>query len=191
MKGWLVGALLLLSLSALTCCVHPFFAGNSRHSLPMFEEVQALDRKAYVNYLDSAAIDDWEGIWLLLGRDAYCYVAIERLNDYSYEARYTHRILLWFDVPVLDLYTYKSGTVLGYIEQDLAKDVRRVTLYDVSCWGGLTYPKVVSTAHLSDDRRVIFFDNAPRHWKGINQAGLKRIYPIRSDEEWEYEVRYL
>lgn len=183
--------MLLLSLSALTCCVHPFYAGNSRHSLPAYERVQALDRKAYVSYLDSAAIDDWEGIWLLLGREAYCYVAIERLNDYSHEARYTHRILLWFDVSARDLCYYRSGMVLGYLEQDLVKDVRRITLYDLFTWRGLTHPTVVSTAHLSADRRVIFFDNKPRQRRGVNQIGLKRIYPIRSDEERAYEVRYL
>lgn len=190
MKGWLKCILGLLSLPVFISCVHPFYASNSRHSLPVFEEVQPLDRKEFVHYLDSAAVDDWEGIWLLLGRDAYCYLAIERLNDYSHEVRYTHRIMLWFDIDVLDLYTYGSGTVLGYLEQDLETDIRRITLYDVSYWGGWFYPKIESVARLSDDRRVILLDNA-RSWKKINQVGLKRIYPIRSDMEKDYRVRYL
>ena len=191
MRGWFRCVWWLLLLPVFTSCVHPFYASNSKHSLPVLEEVQSLDRKAFVHYLDSAAVDDWEGIWLLLGRDTYCYLAIERLNDYSHEARYTHRIMLWFDIAVLDLYTYEAGTVLGYLEQDLVTDVRRITLYDVSTWGGWVYPKVESTARLSDDRRAILFEKASRNKRSINQVGLKRIYPIRSEQEQEYRVRYL
>ncbi len=181
--------LLLLPLAA--CNIHPFTALSTAHSLPSFEHAQPMNRTEFVHYLDSAAIDDWEGIWLMLGRDVYCYLAIERVNDFSYESRYTHRIRLWFDVDVLDMYTIPSGLVLGYIEQGLTSGVRRVTLYDISLWDKSLSEGVTTTANLSKDCSVIYFDNAPKKWRGVNQWGLKRIYPIRSHEEKEYRVRYL
>ena len=126
-----------------------------------------------MQYLDSAAVDDWEGIWLLLGREAYCYLAIERINDYVYEARYTHRIVLWFDINVADLYTYPSGMVMGYLEQDLTNQTRRITLYDVSFWNRWFYwqiPAVTATAHLSGDRTLIMLDDK----YGRNLADVQR-----------------
>lgn len=195
-RGWRLWSCLMALLPLLAACyeVHPFFASSSRHSLPVHETASPFDRSEFVQYLDSAAVDDWEGIWLLLGREAYCYLAIERINDYVYETRYTHRIVLWFDINVADLYTYPSGMVMGYLEQDLTNQTRRITLYDVSFWNRWFYwqiPAVTATAHLSGDRTLIMLDDVPRRWKGDGRCGLKRIYPVRSYEETPYQVRYL
>ncbi len=195
-RRWFLWSCLLALLPMIVACyeVHPFFASSSKHSLPDQESVHPFDKSDFVQYLDSAAVDDWEGIWLLLGNKIYCYLAIERINDYTYEARYTHRIMLWFDVNMADLYTYPSGMVMGYLEQDIASDTRRLTLYDVTFWNKWFYwqmPAMTATAHLSGDRTLIMLDNVPRRWKGVGRCGLKRIYPVRSYEEKQYKVRYL
>lgn len=195
-RRWRLWSCVLILLPMIVACyeVHPFIASSSKHALPDYEPAHPFDRTEFVHYLDSAAIDDWEGIWLLMGEEVYCYLAIERINDYTYEARYTHRIMLWFDINVLDLYTYPSGMVMGYIEQDLITDSRRITLYDISLWNRWFYwqiPAETMTAHLSNDRSIIVLTNVPRRWKGVGQCGLKRIYPVRSHEEKIHKVRYL
>lgn len=190
----LVVACIVVAAAFLTAChgVHPFFVSSYRHTTPVVEyDGPPFDREAFVQYLDTAAVDDWEGVWLLLGGKAYCYLAIERINNRAHEARYTHRLMLWFDMDVAGFYTYPAGMVMGYLEQELMTDVRRIVLYDVSFWNRWFAPEVATTAHMSDDHTRIMLENAPRRWKSKEQCGLKRIYPVRSHEERAYEVRYL
>ena len=188
------GLLVLLPLIAACHMVHPFSVSSTKHSLPTDEPQNQFDRNEFVHYLDSAAIDDWEGIWLLMGSRMYCYLAIERINNFNYEARYTHRIMLWFDINVADLYTYPSGLIVGYLEQDILSEVRHVLLYDISVWNHWFYwdlPVITTKAYMSEDHSTILLDKMPRRWKRSGKCGLKRIYPIRSREEMRHKVRYL
>ena len=91
-----IGALMLM----LCVCCSPYRATSSKE-FPFSRPTTPLDRSMFINYIDTAAVDDWEGLWLLVGPDIHYMLAIERMNDMGVRAMYSHRIRLW--VPV----TYK------------------------------------------------------------------------------------
>ncbi|MBR6757109.1 MAG: hypothetical protein IKM35_01325 [Bacteroidaceae bacterium] len=156
---------------------------------PLNETAEPIDKARFVAYLDTAAIDDWEGVWLLMGKESNCYVMLERVNDYVHGSFYTHRIRLWSG-------NYRAGTtaigaVIGYLEQGVSDDLKRITLFE-----GYVIPRrdFTSFVRLDDDGRYILFGSAGKDEgrdSEYNRMGMKRVYPQRSSEEEDYKVRYL
>lgn len=158
---------------------------------PGMEVHEPLDRDEFVAYLDSAAIDDWEGLWLMVGPGVHNYLAIERINDRNDNAYYTHRIRLWSNLSVNDPMTLASidvvgspGLLVGYLGQSLLDYTKYMTLL-----GGVVWKQGETNmlVELDESRRYIIF-NKPRIKK---KFGMRRIYPIRDAVEREYKVRYL
>lgn len=158
---------------------------------PGVEVHEPLDRNEFVAYLDSAAIDDWEGLWLMVGPGVHNYLAIERINDRSDNSYYTHRIRLWSNMSVHDPMNLTSidvvgspGLLVGYLGKSLLDNTKNMTLLGGVVW---KQKKADILVELDVSRRYIMF-NQPRIKKKL---GMRRIYPIRSAEEREYKVRYL
>lgn len=182
---------IILFVSALSCivgCNMTDFRGYE-HVKPLKESVEPINKAQYVAYLDTAAIDDWEGLWLLMGTDGNCYVILERMNDFMHGSFYTHRVRLWSGNYGQD--ALQSGTVIGYLEQGISDDVKRITLFD-----GYILPRrnFSSYIRMDNDCRYIIFgtaQNAENKSSEYNRMGMMRIYPRRSSEEQDYKVRYL
>lgn len=156
---------------------------------PLNETAEPVDKARFVAYLDTAAIDDWEGVWLLMGMESNCYVMLERVNDYVQGSFYTHRIRLWSGSYHAG--TTTVGTVIGYLEQGVSDDLKRITLFE-----GYVLPRrsFTSLVRLDDDCRYIIFGSARKNEgrdSEYNRMGMKRVYPQRSSEEENYKVRYL
>lgn len=179
--------LLVLFISLLTCC-SSFYSRGYEHSSVNYEMPDTLNKDVYIAYLDTAAIDDWEGVWLLLGPEQHCYLAIERINNSSHRAVYTHRIRLWNPYYVGQVYRVEPGVVVGYLEQGLHDDEKRISLYE----GFFFSRKRCDTAvQMDQSRQVIVFDGYTRRKSGALQVGMKRIYPVRRESDREHKVRYL
>ena len=152
------------------------------------ERAQSFDRQKFTAYLDTTTVDDWEGVWLLVGPELHCYLAIERINDMAHMSYYTHRIILWNTVhlsPVFDVLRYEQGHVVGYLSQGMYEDVKTMTLNEGFLIKRSVYKGVVQ---LDKNNKYILID--VEGYK-LGTIGMRRIYPIRSYEEREYKVRYL
>lgn len=159
------------------------------HAQPLMERSGDIDKAAYVAYLDTAAIDDWEGIWLLMSAKGNCYVILERVNDIMHGSFYSHRVRLWSGSYGVN--SMEMGAVIGYLEQGMSDDTKRITLYDGYV---LPHRNYTSLVYLEDDCRYIVFgiaqyieDRDSEYYR----MGMMRIYPRRSVEEEDYKVRYL
>lgn len=177
----------VLIIPILTCC-NSFYSRNYGHFAVNHENPESLDKEGFITYLDTAAVDDWEGVWLLLGPEQHCYLAIERINNNSHRSFYTHRIRLWESYYIGGVYRVKPGVVVGYLEQGLYEDVKRVSLYEGFYLSRRRYDTAVA---LDKSRRRMLFDDDTRRKSDAGQTGMLRIYPIRSRSEKEYKVRYL
>lgn len=177
----------VLIVPILTCC-NSFYSRGYDHAAVHYEVPDTLDKDAFIAYLDTAAVDDWEGLWLLLGPEQHCYLAIERINNYSHGAVYTHRIRLWEPHYVGWVYRVEPGVIVGYLEQGLYEGVKRVSLYEGFFFTRRRYDTGV---RLDESRRFMLFDGYTRRNADASQVGMKRIYPIRTPDEREYKVRYL
>ena len=159
------------------------------HIRPLNDAVEPMDKAAYVSYLDTAAIDDWEGIWLLMSTKGNCYVVLERVNDIMHGSFYTHRIRLWSgDYGANGL---ETGAIVGYLEQGVSDDMKQITLFDGYILPHRNYSAYV---RMDDDCRYVIFGNARQKEEReseYNRMGMMRIYPRRSNEESDYKVRYL
>lgn len=178
----LVVVLLLSMLSA--CQLYK----NSRWVYAIDGADGEIDKNAVIARLDTAAVDDWEGLWLFLGPKEHCYLIIERLNDFSHQAYYTHSIRLWNKAYLDGFFELLPGTLVGFLEQGLYDEVKRITLRE----GFLVVNEEVSTTvQLDKSRRHMIFDRSVFKRYDYEHRGMVRIYPIRSVDEQEYKVRYL
>lgn len=172
----------------LTCCSSFYSRGYVQPSTG-YEEQGVFDKDAFMAYLDTAAIDDWEGIWLLLGPEQHCYLAIERIVNYSHGAIYTHRLRLWQPHYMGGIYRLEPGVVVGYLEQGLQYDVKRISLYEGFFFSRKKYNSAVQ---LDDSYLFMLFDGYSRRKADAWQVGMKRIYPIhRQSDDKTHRLRYL
>ena len=183
-KGLMLG---FIGACAIVLFVHcsSYYGVTKAYKVPLMEYAEPLDRESFVTYLDTAAIDDWEGLWLLVGPNLHCFVAIEGINNASYNAYYSHRIRMWSAVSYYQDMLFEQGEVLGYLGQGLYEDTKNMTMKA----GILTrYDLYKSVVRLDKTRKHILIEAA---YKNKGEVGMRRIYPIRSVEEDEYKVRYL
>lgn len=163
----------------------PLSYRNDPTRLPMAELSPPFDREQFIAYIDTVAVDDWEGVWLLTGPDLHYYLAIERINNMTYDAYYSHRIRLWNSVnPYLE-FIYPHGQVIGYLGQGLYENTKTMVLFSGLYLKSNLFKKTVK---IDKTRKYIYIDRGD---KILDAIGLRRIYPIRSAEEDEYRVRYL
>lgn len=177
----------LLLVVGLAGCVLPRRSiPHLRHeSYPDYEYADTIDRQAFISYLDSAAVDDWEGVWLVVGPSIHCYLMVESITINTHATYYTHRIRSWEGVTRGNYVVYQAGTVVGYMGQALHEDVKNIELFT----GVVLDDKVFrAEAQFNKSRNRILF-----HYDMGYEAeiGMRRIYPIRSDDEDNYRVRYL
>lgn len=176
-----IGVVILLSI--VSCS--PYYGVTKGYKLPLIEFPEPLDKERFVAYLDTAAVDDWEGVWLLVGPEQHCFMAIERINDMNHSVYYSHRIRMWSAVSYYQDMFFEQGEVLGYLGQGLYEDTKNMTMKA----GILTrYDLYKSVVRLDKTRKHILIEAA---YKNKGEVGMRRIYPIRSVEEDEYKVRYL
>lgn len=179
--------LLVLIVPILTCC-NSFYSRGYEHSAVSYELPDDFDKDAYIARLDTAAIDDWEGLWLLLGPEQHCYLVIERINNNSHGAYYTHRIRLWNPYYVGWVYRVEPGVVVGYLEQGLYGNDKRISLYEGFFFSRRRYD---TSVRLDKNRGRMIFEEYAKRKSNTTQVGMKRIYPVRFREEQEDKVRYL
>ena len=175
------GAVMLL----LWVCCSPYYGVTKGYRLPVAETTPPLDRDKFLAYIDTAAVDDWEGLWLLVGPDTHCFVAIERMNDMSHNVYYSHRIRMWSSISYTDNLLFEQGEVLGYLGQGLYEDTKNMTLQMGLIFKHEIYKGVIQ---LDKSRKHIIIDTGRDN---IGDTGMRRIYPIRTVEERDYKVRYL
>ena len=111
-KGLMLG---FIGACAIVLFVHcsSYYGVTKAYKVPLMEYAEPLDRESFVTYLDTAAIDDWEGLWLLVGPNLHCFVAIEGINNASYNAYYSHRIRMWSAISYLQYTLFKQGQVVA------------------------------------------------------------------------------
>ena len=183
-KGLMLG---FIGACAIVLFVHcsSYYGVTKAYKVPLMEYAEPLDRESFVTYLDTAAIDDWEGLWLLVGPDLHCFVAIEGINNASYNAYYSHRIRMWSAISYLQYTLFKQGQVVGYLGRGLYDDTKNMTVQA----GILSqYGWYKGLVQLDKTRKYILIDAAREN---VGEYGMRRVYPIRSVEEDEYKVRYL
>ena len=175
-----IGALMLM----LCVCCSPYRATSSKE-FPFSRPTTPLDRSMFINYIDTAAVDDWEGLWLLVGPDIHYMLAIERMNDMGVRAMYSHRIRLWVPVTYNGQTVYEQGDVIGLLSEGLYEETKNMILGQ----GFITWNKRYrGMIQLDKSRKHIIIDAG---YNNEGDIGLRRIYPIRSKEERDYKVRYL
>lgn len=181
------GSVIILLLLLATGC-RSYFSSGVEHSIPPYERIEKLDKDGFIARLDTTAIDDWEGVWLMVGPNVYCYIAIERINSPQRDSYYTHRLRTWQTYHPTPFHEFDAGIVIGYLEAGVTEDEKRVTMMR----GFLNLNKqFVSSVWLDKSRSHIFFGKQ-RFTKGnYDRLGMKRIFPIRSWDEKPYKVRYL
>lgn len=147
-----------------------------------------IDREAFIARLDTTTVDDWEGLWLLMGPKTHCYLVIERLNDHLLPSLYTHRVRLWNHGYLTTSFELPAGLIVAYLEQSVYDDVRNVYIVD----------DIFGRAHAAfyaqmdgEKRRITLGERSSRKFLKEVGYGLVRIYPIRSIDEQENRVRYL
>lgn len=181
------GSVIVLLLLLATGC-RTYFERGIERTMPLYERTYELDREAFLSYLDSAAVDDWEGVWLMVGHDIYCLLAIERINSTQRNNFYTHRLRTWDVYCPFPFVEFEAGIVVGYLESGVYEDEKRMTIRR----GFLDWRKDVETTVRLDNNRSHIILGKQRVTKGhFDEVGMKRIYPIRSREEKPYKVRYL
>ena len=173
-----------VTLMLLVCC-SPNFGIATGNRLPISEASTPLDRDKFLAYIDTTAVDDWEGLWLLVGPNLHCHLAIERINDMSSASYYTHRIRMWSSLSYNTNMYFQPGEILGYLGQGLFDNTKNMVLQVGTIYKNKAYNGMVQ---LDKNRKVIIIDLG---YKNEGDIGLRRIYPIRSKEEREYKVRYL
>lgn len=188
MRRWCGSVVILLLLLFLMTGCYSYFSRGIEHSIPLYERAESLDRREFMAYLDTAAVDDWEGVWLMVSHDTYCYLAIERINSTQRNNFYTHRLRTWHSFSPSIFLSFDAGVVVGYLETGLYEDEKRMTIVR----GFVNWSKEFSSAVHLDDSRTHIIVGDKRSTKGDYDAvGMKRLFPIRSREEEPYKVRYL
>lgn len=176
---------LLLLLVVMTSC--SYYNRGVQHTYPSYEPTAQFDTESFVAYLDTAAIDDWEGLWLMIGPDQHCYLIIERINTTQRNNYYTHCLRTW--QPWRNwIYTEPPGTIMGYLEQGMYDDVKRITIFNKFLGWREEYD---TTVQLDATKSRIVFKTPAKVKVDFSQVGMIRLYPIRSREEERSGVRYL
>lgn len=177
----------VLIVPILTCC-NSFYSRGYGQGAVNYELPDTLDKNTFVAYLDTAAIDDWEGIWLLLGPEQHCFLAIERINNSMQKAVYTHRLRLWEPYYIGGIYRVEPGVVVGYLEQGIYDYEKRLSLYEGFFLSRRRYD---TSVFLNETKRLILFEDNKRYKSQPERKGMKRVYPIKTHNEREPKVRYL
>lgn len=153
---------------------------------PDYIHTDSLDKEAFKSYLDTAAIDDWEGVWLLVGPGVHRYLMVERITINAHSTYYTHRLRLWEEEYVDPFVARPAGMVVGYMGQGLYENEMNLELFPGSLFKGEELNVVIE---LDSNRNHIEFRLPKSRYRG--EIGMRRLYPIRSVEEKSYKVRYL
>ena len=183
-RSWVV-VLLLIVAGTMMSCVKIYNSANN--ILPDYEFPDSIDRQKCIAYLDTAAVDDWEGIWLMIGNEQYCYLYIERINNNMSASFYTHRILLWNPIEIF-FQKIPAGLRVGYLEQGLYDNSKRIVLFEDFIFNSM---RLRATVTLDKTHSLMLFDDSDVDDFNVGELGLRRVYPIRSVGERKYKVRYL
>lgn len=185
MRRWLIYCVCGVVISALLPACNSSYE-IIRPTLLLTEQLPPFDKEQFIAYVDTAAVDDWEGVWLLAGNNLQdCYVAIENVNQISFNARYSHYVRAWNSIVYSGELFCQSGQVLAYLKQGFRDDTKLLVLSVNTIMG---IKKIELTVKLDKTRRYIYIEKGNGHSVDI---GFRRIYPIRSPQEEEYKVRYL
>ena len=153
---------------------------------PDYTLTDSIDREAFKSYLDTAAVDDWEGVWLLVGPGVHRYLMVERITTNMHSTYYTHRVRLWEGEFVDGLVTYSAGMVVGYMGMALYADEMNLELLPGTLFAGESISVPID---LDLSRQYITFILRGSRYTGL--IGMRRIYPIRSAFEDSSKVRSL
>ncbi len=185
-------SILFLALIGFSCSKRLYISQSAALDLVALdlEVLPDFNKDDFLQYLDTTAIDDWEGIWVFMTPKYHNCVAIERINDNHYNPLYTHRIIQVFsDIQLSKIYPCKEGSVIGYLGQELYDNTCTIFLYEFEPFNVRT---IETSIMMDKTHSLITFADTKRYWNvSSTRVGMRRLFPIRSIEEGKYRVRYL
>lgn len=142
------------------------------------------------HYFDIAAIDNWEGIWLMTETGER--VAIERFKDMRFSEIFTHRIVKLKSTVREDI---PMGTVIGYLSLGVNANTCFVWLYKRRLSGAVLYKPEKFSARLTPDLNgILFSGNKSKTLEDLfdPRSGFVKLYPKQTANDSENrEIRYL
>lgn len=185
--------ILMLLSAGILCCSSSFTdEGNRYEDKPPYRSfiLENYTEESARNYFDQAAIDNWEGIWLMTENGER--VAIERFKDARFSEIFTHRIVklgssVRSEIPV--------GTILGYLSLGVSTNTCFIWLYKHKLTGAILYKPQRFSARLTPDLNgILFSGNKSKSLEDLfdPRSGFVKLYPKTISEDSENrEILYL
>ncbi len=182
--------LLLLGLGMILCASSPFDKKNHYIEKPPYRSLflENYTEENLKHYLDSAPIDDWEGIWISTEDGTRC--AIERFSDPHFSEIFTHRIVLLESASENGV---PAGTVMGYLSIGVKPYTCFIWLYKYKVGATLMRPRRFPARLTTDLNGIYFTDSRGKSFGEFYdpRSGYVRLYPKNANDTENREIRYL
>ncbi len=180
----------LLILSFTLCSSSPFDETCRYSNKPPYRSffLEGYTEESLRHYLDTAPIDNWEGIWMLTENGDR--VGIERFRDNRFSRIFTHRIVK------LDSSNGKipTGTVIGYLTQGVQANSCFVWMYKHK-WmnSSLFAPKKYPARLTTDLTGIVIINNKHNNLEELldPRSGFVKLYPTTLSGVENREIIYL